>query len=273
MNNNINMNINMNINKIGFIILRHVNSIKTNLYWILCYKSIRKIYGDEYKIVIIDDNSNKNFINNKYQHLNLINCEIIESEFIKRGEILPYYYFYKNKFFEKAIIIHDSVFIQSYIDFNLIEDVQFIWHFEHNWDNEKEEIDALKILLSDNNNLFESVESLYKDKNKWKGCFGSQSVISHNFLKNIAEKYNIFKLLEIIDSREKRMIFERVFGFLCCIQNNNINDISLFGSIHDYLKWGYKFEEYLQDLRHEHNYNDINKYINKYKIIKVWSGR
>ena len=121
--------------------------------------------------------------------------------------------------------------------------------------------------------MFESVESLYKDKNKWKGCFGSQSVISHNFLKNIAEKYNIFKLLEIIDSREKRMIFERVFGFLCCIQNNNINDISLFGSIHDYLKWGYKFEEYLQDLRHEHNYNDINKYINKYKIIKVWSGR
>ena len=262
--NNIN---NINSINIGFIILRHINSIKTNLYWILCYKSIRKIYGDNYKIVIIDDNSEKEFINKNNNNSELINCEIIESEFPKRGEILPYYYFYKNKFFEKAIIIHDSTFIQQYIDFNLYEDVRFIWHFEHNWDNEIREIELLKFLdLSSS-----SLETLYKDKNKWKGCFGCQSIISYGFLQNIAEKYNIFKLLDFIDSREKRMHFERIFGFLCCIEKDKYNNYnynnstSIFGSIHEYIKWGYTFEKYLYDVNH--------KNINKYKIIKVWSGR
>ena len=267
-NNNINININNNINNIGFIILRHINSIKTNFYWILCYKSIRKIYGNNYKIIIIDDNSNKEFINYKNNNgLELINCEIIESEFPKSGEILPYYYLYKNHFFEKAVIIHDSTFIQQYIDFSQIEDCRFIWHFEHNWDNEIREIDLLKFL----NLSSSSLETLYKDKNKWKGCFGAQSVISYNFIKNLEEKYNIFKLLDFIDSREKRMHFERIFGFLCCIEKNNYNrynynnSISIFGSIHNYIQWGYTFEKYLYDINH--------KNINKYKIIKVWSGR
>ena len=47
-------------NKIGFIILRHVNSELTNQYWIYCYQSIRKY--PEQSILIIDDNSNYQYI-------------------------------------------------------------------------------------------------------------------------------------------------------------------------------------------------------------------
>ena len=44
--------------EIGFIILRHVNSSKTNEYWKECYRCIRYFYPSN-KILIIDDNSDK----------------------------------------------------------------------------------------------------------------------------------------------------------------------------------------------------------------------
>ena len=45
----------------GFIITRHVNSEKTNKYWNKCVRCIRKFYPLR-KIIIIDDNSNSDFI-------------------------------------------------------------------------------------------------------------------------------------------------------------------------------------------------------------------
>jgi hypothetical protein len=45
------------------------------------------------------------------------NVIVLESQHKGRGELLPYYYFLKNKFFENAVIIHDSVFIHKRIQF------------------------------------------------------------------------------------------------------------------------------------------------------------
>ena len=118
----------------GFIITRHVNSIKTNKYWNYCIQCIRRFYPSEkYKIVVIDDNSKKEFLKefNNYE-----NVTYIQSEFPGRGELLPYYYFYQYHFFKKAVIIHDSVFFQKRIKFeNIHLPVLPLWHFE----NEKKE--------------------------------------------------------------------------------------------------------------------------------------
>ena len=65
----------------GFIILRHVNNELTNKYWQHCYDCIR-IYYPEYPILIIDDNSNYEFITEKL----LYQTTIINSEYPKRGE-------------------------------------------------------------------------------------------------------------------------------------------------------------------------------------------
>ena len=73
-----------------FIILRHLRNIRDNDLWISSYNSIRRFYRN--KIIIIDDNSTVNTLNGK-----LINTEVIKSEFPGAGEILPYYYFLKNK--------------------------------------------------------------------------------------------------------------------------------------------------------------------------------
>jgi hypothetical protein len=63
--------------KLGFIFTRHVNSERTNSYWIECYKSIRKIYPHNF-IIIIDDNSNYDYISFPAD-LEIYNCDIIIS--------------------------------------------------------------------------------------------------------------------------------------------------------------------------------------------------
>lgn len=77
---------------LGFILLRHVNSQKTDKYWQHSWKCIRKFYPEN-KIVIIDDNSDKNYLTDASG--TLFNTMIINSTYKKRGELLPYYYFFK----------------------------------------------------------------------------------------------------------------------------------------------------------------------------------
>jgi len=115
------------MNSFGFIITRHVNSQNTNKYWNHSVKLLRTLYPN-IKIVIIDDNSNKSFIKADFNYNNI---EIIQSEFPGRGELLPYYYFIKHKFFENAIIIHDSVFIHKRINFNKLNGTKVLplWYF------------------------------------------------------------------------------------------------------------------------------------------------
>ena len=244
-------------NNYGFIMMRHVNSVKTNYYWLESYKNIRKYYNN--KIIIIDDNSNYEYIKN--YDIDIVNCDIIQSEFHGRGEILAYYYYYKYNFFKKAIILHDSVFINKHIDFDKYGDIKFLWNFKHDWDNTDSEISLLNNL-----SFNEDLKKKYYDKNSWHGCFGCQSVITYSFLDKLSNKYNMFILLNVITTRPKRMDFERILGLLCTIENNELSlSPSIFGIIHHYINWGYTFENYLTDR--------LNNKISNYDIIKVWSGR
>ena len=228
----------------GFIILRYVNNEITNKYWIKCYDCIR-IYYPENHIIIIDDNSNYTFITNK----ELYKTTIINSEFPKRGELLPYYYYLNNKLFDIAVIIHDSVFINKYIDFN-VDKYKLLWEFEHGCDQIQDETIMIKTL--NNKELL----SFYENKNLWKGCFGGMSVIRHDYLVDINNKYNISKLLSYVLNRYNRCSFERVIA--CLLQINEKKE-TLLGNIHDYCKWGITFNE-------KDNYKHL-------PLIKVWTGR
>jgi len=246
----------INRNRYGFIILRHVNSEYTNKYWIQCYNSIRKYYYN--KIIIIDDNSNENYLDKSISN-SLINCHIIKSEYPKRGEILGYYYLMKYNLFDKAVILHDSTFINKYIDFFKYDKVKFLWHFTHHWDSQDDEIKLLK-LIKNNTELLK----FYVLKNKWMGCFGLQTVIESSFLKNIVTSYNIFNIMNYIDSRPKRMNLERILGLIFVYENKDlINDPSIYGIIHHYIHWGYTYKKYIENPM-ETSHLDI---------IKVWTGR
>lgn len=239
----------------GFIILRHINSIKTNYLWTSNIKNIRKYYRN--KIYIIDDNSNYDYLENNEKYKNV---EIIESIFKSKGEILPYYYLYVKKLFKKCLIIHDSVLINNYIDFDKYNDeIHYLWHFGHNCNNLDGENEMMKLLH--NNKIIEKY-----DEKKWYGCFGAQTIITYNFIEKIQKKFKIFNLLNYIDSRSKRMNFERIFSVLCTfIKEELYENKSIFGNIHDYIKWEYSYDEYLNDIKE-------NK-IDDYYLIKTWHGR
>jgi hypothetical protein len=242
-----------NDKNLGFIVLRHVNSTKTNLLWVNCIKCIRKYYNN--KIVIIDDNSN-DYLDNLDAPLD--NVEIINSEFPKRGEILPYYYLYTKRLFDRSVIIHDSIFFNKKLDFNY-DKCKFLFDFTSDeWDIDK---DKIRFLIKFLNNSYD-LTNIYSKK-EWHGCFGVMSYITLDFITHIQNKYNFFNLLEYVNSRPDRMCLERIFALLACVENPILlKEPSMFGKIHDYMKWEYSYDEYLKD-----------KYTLKAPIIKVWSGR
>lgn len=234
----------VHMNEIGFIILRHVNNETTNKYWIHCYTCIRKFYPEN-RIIIIDDSSNPDFLTEE----NLYKTHIINSEYPARAEVLPYYYYLHNKFFDTAVIIHDSVFINQYIDMN-VENYKILWSFQHTWDNVEEETKILDVFNDSELNQF------YGNKQLWNGCFGGMSIITHDYLSNINNKYDISKLLDCIKNRENRYCFERIIG--CLLETNGTNE-TLLGDIHKYCSWGITFDK-------KDNYEHL-------PVIKVWTCR
>lgn len=232
----------------GFIILRHVNNELSNKFWIKCVNCIRQYYP-EINILIIDDNSDYNFITNE----ELYKTTIINSEYPKRGELLPYYYYLHNKLFDVAIIIHDSVFINKYIDMNVdmnVEKYKFLWEFDHSWDQIEDETRMINIF----NDL--ELKEFYENKDLWKGCFGAMAIITHDYLIYINKKYDISKLIEVVLNRYNRCSFERV---IACLLQKEGNKETLLGNIHNYCNWGISFDQ--------------TKEYNHLPLIKCWTGR
>ena len=253
----------------GFIITRHVKDERTNKYWNNSVSYLRKFYPDK-KIIIIDDNSNQDLVKSFHEYNNI---EIVNSEYPGRGELLPYYYFYKNHYFNNAVIIHDSVFFHKKIDFNVFNghNVIPLWHFNADKEHFQNTLKIVKHLKNRGelyNRLSFKDEStmLWKKKHeKWYGCFGVQSYINYDFLHMIQSKYNIFNALNIVKCRMDRCALERIFGTIFFNESKTLHKIvSIFGSIHKYIRWGYTYEDYEKDIL-------ANKLPRS--VVKVWTGR
>ena len=255
----------------GFVITRHVTSEKTNAYWIECIQCIQKHYGPFVTIAIVDDNSNKEFVSidhlSKPDQYALMNrCFVVNSDkdsLCGRGEILGYYYLLQYRWFKQAVVIHDSVFLQSRIICDAEElkttQVKFIWHFDnHIWDNIYGELETVNVL-----NHASELTDFYHHKEKWHGCFGVMSVIDLEFLEKIWEKYSMEKWLSFVTTREKRMCVERIFAMICQKEIPELySDCSFYGVIHSFIRWEYSYEDYQRE-----------RDLGLYKIVKVWTGR
>lgn len=209
--------------EVGFILLRHVNSEKSNNYWQKSYNCIRNFYPEN-KIIIIDDNSKKEFLTD----IELINTIIINSEFPGRGELLPYYYYSRNKWFDSAVIIHDSVFIKKKIDFSNVDRYKILWDFTHDWDQPNDETRIINYL--DNK---DELIKLHKNKKLWTGCYGCMTVINYHYLRFLDDRYKFKNILNAITNRYQRMSFERV---IACILQCHEEATIIFGDIHNFYK-------------------------------------
>lgn len=252
----------------GFIITRYVNSEKTNEYWNHCVKLIRTNYPFK-KIVIIDDNSNYSFVKAKFEYKNLT---IIQSEYPGRGELLPYVYYLRHKWFNNAIIIHDSVFIHKRIPFETFKlPVLPLWHHEYDKENINN-ILRISSYLKNNSNIRQKLvgDSLnilgISKKNNFNLCFGGICYINHNFLINLQTKYNLSNLVNAIKCRSDRCALERILGLLFTIEYDGLKNIkSIYGEIFTHYKpFGYHYDEYINDFNNKKIYGSI---------IKIWTGR
>jgi len=241
----------------GFIVTRHVNSIKTNCYWNQCVKLLRTYYSN-CQIVIIDDNSNQIYIKPEFDYKQLT---IIQSEYPGRGELLPYIYYLKHKWFENAVIIHDSTFFHfSYPFENLKQKFASLWFFGNN-DSEIPNIIKVSKALNHSDIIIQHINDWRN--NTWLSSQGAQTYINNDFLIYLNNKYNLENLLNVVLNRSDRCTLERIFGILIYIETKNTNTI--FGKINSVYKSGtYSFDEYIES---------FNKGKVMGKVVKVWTGR
>jgi len=255
LNKDLNKDLNNNLNKeFGFILTRHVRCEKTNQYWNRSVQLLSRLYPRSL-IVIIDDNSDARFVKEEYPYGNI---KIIQSEYPGRGELLPYIYYSREKWFEKAVILHDSVFFHTRIPFEKI-DVSTalpLWYFPkiHNKTHLENNMRVASVLPFRQ----EIGSALLNDSKFWRGCFGAQSYIRHSFLVHLMRRYKLFRLLAVIKKREDRCSLERILGILFYLEGINPRQ-SLLGNIFHY-DFGLSWEQY-------------NKQHNVSKVYKIFSGR
>ena len=113
----------------------------------------------------------------------------------------------------------------------------------------------LRALNSDKLNNF----YIKKDQNYWSGCFGSMSVITYKYLKQIDDEFRISKLIPVITCRIDRCAFERIVG---CILQFKTKTPSLLGHLTLNCDWRLNFSNYKN-----------NKYNSRLPIIKIFTGR
>ena len=207
-------------------------------------------------IMIVDDSSNLEYLTT--DGVNLENCRVIQSEFPGCGELLAYYYLYKLKPFEKAIFIHDSVFLQQPIAVDEVAEVEYLWDFDNisgvDYPNTVPLLKALKNTEHDLPAVYNSLK---------RGCFGVMAIVTTSFLARLQVKYNLFSLVDVIKTRGARMGVERVFAVLCKLEIPDVK--SRFGDIGSYIENYYSWNKYLLQKG--------TPALSSLPVVKVWTER
>lgn len=250
---------------IAFVILRHVNSARTNNYWKHACKSVRLFYP-ECVLVVIDDNSNYNFVkinDSEKEEIRYSEIEFIQSEYPKRGELLPYLYFIKYKWADSMVFIHDAVFIEKRMEFN--KDMMTLWSA-----NERSYIairDANGKDIFEASNTGEELWHIFNNNQKennrlWDVCFGAMCYIKHAVLMHLHNTYDFHKLVDKVNNRGGRQCLERLIP--CMYYRLFKSKIPcVIGDIHS-TGWGRSWEQYCKMPK------EMKEYLG---FVKVWTGR
>jgi hypothetical protein len=250
--------------EVGFMVTRCVKKPHHNILYKECYEAIRR-YHPDLKIVFIDDNSDKDILDDTYP---MENVEIIQSEYPAAGEYLLYWYFLQRKMFKKAIFLQDSMILNGRIPYENVEDFMFLYEFQsnspkyYNFMPNEGMINLLK-LTKDPENIMK-----YYNTGEWKGCWGSMMLITSDFISELEEKVGISAWKGVINSRPQRMALEGAIGIACMYIKHDKEKYSFFGDWAD--------SNTFKDPGNEKHTLDMylaDKTMIKDNIIKIWNGR
>ena len=99
------------------------------------------------------------------------------------------------------------------------------------------------------------------------------SVITHDYLTHINNKYDISKLLDLVLNRYNRCSFERVIA--CILQINNPSE-TILGDIFDYINNNQQCANnyFSEGIDYDPKYlNTLGKFNENLPLIKMFSGR
>ena len=245
----------------GFIITRCVNENNQDLLWRECLACVRELYPVT-PFIIIDDHSTIDIDTKDLDDYTIV----VHSELAPGiGELLPYFYLYTYKYFDKAIIMHDSVFLQKPFKTSELENIQtvrFLWKF-YEFEHDQPSVHLIKNMLT----LININENTY-DSFEWKfhACFGVMSIITTSFLDALVNKYPLFSLLPLISTRAHRKCIERIFAIACFMYLDGCLQPSMFGKIRDDMPEPFT-------LTYDTYKKNKTSFKTEYSAIKVYSSR
>jgi len=217
----------------GFIISTYVSKDIHKFALLKCILSIQHFHPECKIVVIIDHKSDLNLFRDILNMFLNVYFEFDCSTF--NAENLPFLYFLKKKYFQKAIILQDSMWLAKRMEnISSINTCKFIWHFENNrneWATIKEPETPFNLLNNivthDDLNKYNIKNKIineefkkycleiYDDKMKWVGCFGCRLIIDYEFLVQLEQRTNILDLLLKLSEKRDRMSAESIFSLAC----------------------------------------------------------
>lgn len=192
-----------------------------------CWKSIRASLPADIPIVIVDDHSKgpDPYANDPARmsdrHLKMVTTELEAG----KGEFGLYWYFWTQRPFRRALIVHDSMHFNETLAGDALhnvwtvpfvegQSVRMLWHFPRN----RYDPPYIPDLLAELPDRAAALEMLRMyQKRQFAACFGMSTLIDWDFLDSVlVHRYDWFSLLKVVRVRLDREAMERVMGLILC---------------------------------------------------------
>jgi hypothetical protein len=216
----------------GFIIAACLHEHKHLISLNDCIQSIRR-HNPFNKIVVVMDYSSKNDLKQESIQYNPEVIFELNTPNIP-ADMLMLHYYKENKYFDKAILLQDSMRIKQTINASEVKDIQYLWYFtNHRTDwhkipepqtefNCKEHINnhddlnsyIIKNLITEPK-FKEYCEEYYSKKEMWCGCFGTCCILTHEFLETLDKMTNIIAIQKQMNTNRLRRAIESIFSLAC----------------------------------------------------------
>ena len=216
----------------GFIVASCLRTHEHKLSLYECLNSIKHHHPSRQIVVVVDFTSTKEFVDDvirEYQDV------IFENDTPHvPADMLLLYFFKEKHYFQKAILLQDSMSIVSPLDISKTSDLDYLWHFTNHrvhWHiipepntefNKRNSIVTHDNLVEYCINHFIQKDGFkqycietYPKKNNWSGCFGCLCIIEYTMLCTLDTKCSIIEtMMQMKDNRLRRAI-ESIFPLAC----------------------------------------------------------
>jgi predicted O-methyltransferase YrrM len=241
------------IDRFGFMIAACLRTNEHLIQLHRCLSSIQTYNPKQQRVVVMDHTSSSELVALAIESNPDVRFEL-GTEPIP-ADMLLLQYFKKNKYFEKAVLLQDSMLLKNTIfdeEIDHVKDIQYVWHFTNHrkhWHtirepesdyNERNGIvthdDLINHIIDtkiDKEYFKQYCKGLYPHKDMWCGCFGTCCIISHDFLIRLDKETDIIHLQQQMITNRLRRAIESIFALACQYMTKRSMEDSYDGLYYD----------------------------------------